>query len=196
MNDQQVSRFLRLINIIDILGIIIVLIIAFYFQFIFNELPCPLCLLQRLGLLAICFGFLLNIHYQPRPSHYALSILAAIITAMTAMRQILLHIEPGDQGYGSAVLGLHMYTWVFIFAALAIIYIAIILSIPRQYHLKKDSEKVVKPKNKLLRTFTSIAFLLFIALLIANIISLYLECGLKECPDNPTNYIISFPYTK
>ncbi|MCF6764499.1 disulfide bond formation protein B [Thiotrichales bacterium 19S3-7] len=191
MNDLKVSRFMRLINTIDIIGIVIILVIAFYFQFALNELPCPLCLLQRLGLLAICFGFLLNIHYQVRPSHYALSILAAIITAMTSMRQILLHIAPGDSGYGSTVFNLHMYTWVFIFSVAVIIYTVIILSIPKQYHLQNNPDKQVDSKNKLLRLVSSLAFLLFAILLIANILSLYFECGLNECPDNPSHYIIS-----
>ena len=33
---------------------------------------------------------------------------------MVAMRQILLHIMPGDPGYGSALLGYHYYCWAFI----------------------------------------------------------------------------------
>ena len=29
-------------------------------------------------------------------------------------RQVLLHILPGDPGYGGEVLGLHLYSWAFI----------------------------------------------------------------------------------
>lgn len=190
MQTTTLNRIIRMINIIDIIGIVIILMIAFYVQFFLDELPCPLCLLQRLGLLALAFGFLLNIRYEPRPSHYALSILAAFVTALTAMRQILLHIAPGDKGYGDAILGLHMYTWVFILASLAIVYLSIMLSIPRQYQLGTTSERPTVPKNRILRYFTLIAFLLLVILIAANIISLYFECGLKECPDNPVQYLV------
>ncbi|MCF6768039.1 disulfide bond formation protein B [Thiotrichales bacterium 19S11-10] len=188
MDRVEISRIIRVLSAIDVIGISIILAMAFYFQFALKELPCPLCLLQRLGLLAIAFGFLLNIRYGVRPSHYALSILAAIVTAMASMRQILLHIEPNSIGYGSTVLGLHMYTWVFILASLAIIYIAIMLSIPKQYLRPDEIGKAIKPKRKLVRLISSAAFLLFIIILSANVISTYYECGLKECPDNPTTY--------
>lgn len=131
MQPLIVNRIIRIINIVDVIGISLILLVAFYFQFFLGELPCPLCLLQRLGLLAIGFGFLLNIRYRPRPVHYTLSILAAFVTALVSMRQILLHIAPGDHGFGSAVFGLHMYTWVFILAVLVIIYVAIILTLGR-----------------------------------------------------------------
>ncbi|MEY8701523.1 disulfide bond formation protein B, partial [Francisella philomiragia] len=68
----------KLLSAIELAGITITIISAFYFQFVMGEIPCPLCLMQRLGLLAIGFGFLLNMHYHVRPSHYALSLLAAV----------------------------------------------------------------------------------------------------------------------
>ena len=44
-------------------------------------------------------------------------------------RQILLHITPGDPGYGSVVLGLHLYTWaLLIFAALGLTTISLTAS--------------------------------------------------------------------
>ncbi|AHB99270.1 hypothetical protein M973_07510 [Francisella orientalis LADL 07-285A] len=51
---------IKFLSAIELTGITITIISAFYFQFIMGEIPCPLCLLQRLGLLAIGFGFLLN----------------------------------------------------------------------------------------------------------------------------------------
>ena len=49
------------------------------------------------------------------------------------MRQILLHIMPGDPGYGSALLGYHYYTWAFIGFAVAIVLIAAMLLFERQF---------------------------------------------------------------
>jgi len=62
----------------------------------------------QFALLAI--GPILNVRFGPRPSHYALSLLAAIVGAAFSTRQILLHILPGDTGYGTALLGYHYYS--------------------------------------------------------------------------------------
>ncbi len=182
------NTFFKVLNVIDVIGIVFILLIAFGFQFYLKELPCPLCLLQRVGLIAIAFGFLLNIRYSIRPSHYAISLLSAVLTSFVSLRQILLHIAPGDTGYGSMVLGLHMYTWLFIVCMLAIIYISIVMSSDIQYKINKDSEKHTVYKSKFLNTLSHIAFALFLAIIVANIASLIAECGFTSCPDNPVSY--------
>jgi hypothetical protein len=55
-----------------------------------------------------------------------------------AARQILLHIMPGDPGYGSALLGYHYYTWAFIGFAVAIVALAVMLLFDSQF---KDDGK-------------------------------------------------------
>jgi disulfide bond formation protein DsbB len=75
---------------------------AFAAQFALHELPCPLCLLQRILFAVLAIGPIMNIRWGPRPNHYALSMLAAIAGAVVSTRQVLLHIMPGDGGYGSA----------------------------------------------------------------------------------------------
>ncbi|WP_409072021.1 disulfide bond formation protein B, partial [Listeria monocytogenes] len=47
-------------------------------------MPCPLCLLQRILFALLAVGPILNIRYGPRPSHYALSLLAAIVGAVVS----------------------------------------------------------------------------------------------------------------
>jgi disulfide bond formation protein DsbB len=188
MENSGVQQLIKFVNALCILGIAVILLAAFWFQFVLGELPCPLCLLQRLGFLAIGFGFMLNIRYKPRPIHYGFALLAAIATAMSAMRQILLHIEPGSSGYGTPILGFHMYTWSFIMACLIIVYCTIILSISRQYHFETDPDASVQYQQPWLKWFNRFVFGLFLALIIVNSVSLFYECGLKECPDNPTSY--------
>ena len=122
--------------------------------------------------------FLLNIRYSIRPSHYAISLLASVLTSFVSLRQILLHIGPNDKGYGSMVFGLHMYTWLFVVCMLTIIYISIVMSFDFQYKInKKSSEKHTVYKSKFLKTLSHIAFALFIAIIIANIVSLIGECA-------------------
>jgi disulfide bond formation protein DsbB len=184
------NDLIKILSAIETIGIVLIIFMAFCFQFILNELPCPLCLLQRLGLLAIGFGFLLNMRFHIRPSHYALSLLAAVFTSFVSLRQIALHISD-PEGFGSTVLGMHMYSWVFVISMLAIIYIAIIMSYPQQYEIRKKPQEVSQAHNKKIRIFTTIVFILFIVIIFANITSTFFECGLYECPDNPTNYILT-----
>lgn len=182
----KVVRILKILNAIDVLGLSVVLLIAFILQIGLHELPCPLCLLQRIGILGIAFGFLLNVQFRIHPGHYALSLLAALLTAAMSTRQIFLHVVPGESSYGLPFLGLHLYTWVFIFCVAVIIYIAIIFSIFPQYAEVEN----IKPKGKTLQVLTHLAFAVVFLLTIFNGISTYLECGFKACPDNPSKYEI------
>ena len=68
----------RNLNAIGALGIAIVLAMAFYFQFAFYDLPCPLCLLQRVAFVAVAFGLCLNLLWGTRARNYALMIVAAL----------------------------------------------------------------------------------------------------------------------
>ena len=98
-----------------------------------GELPCPLCQLQRVAFTALAVGPILTLRYGPHPSHYALVIIAALAGAGIAGRQVLLHVAPGDPGYGSAILGYHFYTWAFVCFAVAIAASAIVLLFDKQF---------------------------------------------------------------
>lgn len=192
MQSSEVIKIIKVLNAIDVLGLAFLLLVAFILQIGFHELPCPLCLLQRLGVLAIAFGFLLNVQFKIRPAHYALSLLSAILTASISVRQIFLHVIPGDSGYGIPLFGLHLYTWVFLLCVGVIIYIAIIFSIAPQYEYDRPS------KTKGMQFLTHTVFVLVFLLAIFNGISTYLECGIKACPDNPVKYEIQLvaPHSK
>lgn len=181
--DYLIIQLERLINALEVGSILIVLLMAFFFQFILQELPCPLCLLQRIGFISISVGFLLNLRFGLRPSHYAISILSALFTAFVALRQIALHVVPGTGSYGSAILGLHMYTWSFIIAMIIAIFTTISLSIDRQYFK-------AHPHNIKWKYLTHTLFAIAILLIATNMISVFFECGLTQCPDNPTHYLI------
>jgi disulfide bond formation protein DsbB len=95
------------LNALSLYALALVLAAAFAAQLLLHELPCPLCLLQRIQFAMLAIGPILNVRWGPRPSHYALSLLAAVVGMAFSTRQILLHIMPGDAGYGSALLGYH-----------------------------------------------------------------------------------------
>jgi disulfide bond formation protein DsbB len=168
------------LNALGLYGIALVLAAAFAAQLWLNELPCPLCLLQRIQFAMLAIGPILNVRYGPRPSHYAVALLTAAAGAAFAMRQILLHIMPGDPGYGSALLGYHYYTWAFIGFTVAIILIAAMLLFDRQFQDDAGRAQV--------GAFACIAVWLVIALSALNVIATVLECGFAACPDNPVEY--------
>ena len=183
------NDLIKALSAIELMRITVTIITTFYFQFAMDELPCPLCLLQRLGLLAIGFGFLLNIRFNIRPSHYTLSLLAAVFTSFVSLRQIALHVTD-PVGFGSRILGMHMYSWIFVTSMIAIIYIAIVTSYSRQYELRTRPQEISQAKNNIIRIFTKVIFIIFLLVIFANVASTFFECGLHECPDNPTTYLL------
>lgn len=152
---------------------------AFVEQIVFGELPCPLCLLQRAGLIAVGLGFLLNLRFGIQPLHYGVALFGALVGAATSVRQILLHIAPGDPGFSKAVFGFHLYTWSFV------TFVCIMLGIALLLCLCKPG-KTERPFNSRLAGLSSLAFLLIVA---ANLISTLLECGFTQCGDDPTSYL-------
>jgi disulfide bond formation protein DsbB len=170
------------LNALSLCAVALVLAAAFTAQFVLHELPCPLCLLQRVMFALLAVGPILNIRFGPRPSHYALSLLAAIVGMTVSGRQVLLHIMPGDAGYGSAMLGLHFYTWALIGFAAAVALLAAILLFDGQF------ETDATPTPAATRTFAHIAVWLVIGLTSLNVVSTLLECGFAACADNPVIY--------
>ncbi len=166
------------LNAIALYAIAAVLLAAFYYQFALGELPCPLCLLQRVAFTALAVGPVLTLRYGPRPGHYGLVILAALLGAAIASRQVLLHIMPGDAGYGSALLGYHFYTWAFLCFVAAIAASAAMLLFQGQF----------VGDGPALGLFEVAAIWLILAITLANGASALLECGFTWCPDTPVHY--------
>lgn len=176
-------EFARKLNIIGVLGICGVLLGAYYVQFVGHEFPCPLCLLQRLGMLGVAFGAMLNLRYGVQPAHYGVSLLSAVFGASVSVRQILLHIVPGTGGFGTPVWGLHLYTWAFIVFVVAIFLIGIMLIFEGQF--KKD---LLHKAPVRIGFFVKTVFLLAVFITAANVVTTFLECGFGACPGNPTSY--------
>jgi len=174
-------RVAVLLNTIGLYAISVILLEAFYFQFVLQELPCPLCLLQRVAFTALAVGPILTLRYGPQPSHYGLTIIAALAGAGIACRQILLHIEPGNSGFGSPILGLHFYSWAFICFVIAIAACAAVLLFNKQF-----SEQTQPPSIGL---FERTAVWLIIAVTLLNAANALTECGFDFCPPGgPADY--------
>jgi len=173
-------RIAVLLNTLGLYAICVVSLEAFFFQLTQQELPCPLCLLQRVAFTGLAVGPILTLRYGPKPSHYGVTIIAALAGAGIAARQILLHIEPGDPGFGSAVLGYHFYTWAFIFFVVAIAACAAVLLFNEQF----SGQDQPPP----LGLFEHAAVWLVIGITLLNAASALVECGFDFCPANPVDY--------
>jgi disulfide bond formation protein DsbB len=169
------------------MGIAIVLIAAFAMQFALQELPCPLCSLQGVALVLCGFGFLLNLRFGVQPLHYGLSILAALFGVAVAGRQALLHIVPGSGAYGSAVSGLHLYTWSLILFGAVIAGVAVLLILGgRPEHDRSDHQAAM-----CFRGIHRFAAWLLVAVTLANALNSFALCGPVECADDPAGYWIA-----
>jgi disulfide bond formation protein DsbB len=170
------------LNALSLYALAGLLAAAFAAQLLLGELPCPLCLLQRVLFATLTVGPILNIRFGPRPSHYALSLLSAVAGAVVSSRQVLLHIMPGDAGYGSALLGYHYYSRALIGFVAAIVLLAVLLLFDRQF----EDDSAAPPIASGL--FVYAAVWLVIGLTALNVASTFLECGPKACADNPVVY--------
>ncbi len=175
---------------VEVAGIVTVLLGAYVVQFGFHEYPCPLCLLQRMAMMLSALGpaaMLAAIH-GPRRYDWDLMTFAygsAVVSALLGMcissRQVLLHILPGDPGYGSAVMGLHLYTWadVVFLVVIAVSGFTMIFAPALQIARRSGPRPMI---SKIVLG----AFLLVIA---ANVVTTFVESGFNLfLPDDPTSY--------
>lgn len=168
------------LNTIALYLVLAVLGSAFYLQFVYYQLPCPLCLLQRVALTLMAAGLVFNLKFGPRARGYGLVLLAAALGGITGVRQILLHIAPGDPGYGMPVFGLHDYTWATIVFAIAIVASAVVLVFDRPLRIAASP--------RVLGGAAVVGVWLALAVTIVNAASALVECGFAQCPDNPVSY--------
>ncbi|HEX3065604.1 MAG TPA: hypothetical protein VHQ39_08980, partial [Dongiaceae bacterium] len=125
-------------------------------------------------------GFLLNIRFGSSTAHYGIVLISAVIGAATSSRQMLLHFKPGDTGFGSALLGLHFYTWGLVAFMAYVVYTGILLFIEAGNH---------REENPVQDGLGRAALWLFLLVVAGNLVSTLLECGVGPCADNPTGYL-------
>ena len=163
---------------------------AFTIQFVEGEFPCPLCMLQRYGMILSTIGALWVVMQARRGTLTAntymqglgMGVLGACAGALVSVRQILLHIKPGDPGYGSPVLGMHLYTWALITFYVVILFVAVLamfapVAIPEA------------PEGSFPKLLSTLVIALFTIVVGANVIAIiFLEGFAWVLPDDPTSY--------
>lgn len=142
---------------------------AYIYQDVESQIPCSLCMLQRLAMLGIAIGPMLNLRIQFSPLHYGISLFGCVFGATVSLRQIALHVCPGFPTFGVRVYGLELYTWAFL------VFVCSFLGLGLLLFLYKEEEK--KP----LSYFEKGAFTAIFLITISNCITTFLECGLTAC---------------
>lgn len=165
------TKTIRFLNAVHVLILAGVLLGAYGVQFMMKEQPCPLCMLQRLSMMGIAVMAICNLKFGIRPAHYGVAILSAMLGAGVSLRQIALHICPQFPTFGEPLLGLDLYWWAFIVFSCSIGAIAIFLAL-----FKKEQEKPMH-----LNWFEKGVFVLMALIIIGNVITTFLECGLGAC---------------
>lgn len=163
------------LNALIVFTITGILLGAYGVQFFGHEDPCPLCMLQRLGMMSVAASLLLNIRFGIRTSHYALALLSSLVGGIVALRQISLHICPGFPKFGFPVLGLSLYTWSFIIFACCVLAVALLLFL---YDPKDKPDE-----NRQVNSWCMTAFLFIFLVTVANVITTFMQCGWGPCQD-------------
>jgi disulfide bond formation protein DsbB len=168
--------------------LVLILGAGFGVQLILGEAPCPLCVVQRTALMMCALGPLYMLR-QARDGTLTcraiaigsgISIISALLGAAVSARQVLLHILPGDKGFGSPLFGLHLYTWALV-AFVSQIAASGLMLIGTSW-LKEQ------PVNYRVANVTAVAFIVIVA---ANLISVIAEAGFNwDLPSDPVGYLL------
>jgi disulfide bond formation protein DsbB len=181
----------RVLNFIGLMAMIGVLIGAYGYQFYYRELPCTLCLLQRVAMIAVAIGAAMNVVLGPDPRHYGVCLVSAVFGGAISIRQTLLHINPffdtatakptlsaaANPPFGHAVMGLDLYVWGVVLFGVVILAVGIVLLFREQFR------SVASEPDWLTRLAGVGAGLLFIVAALQTVTT-FMECGIGDCPNN------------
>lgn len=162
------------LNCIFVLALCCIIFGAFVFQVVYKEAPCPLCLLQRLGMISIICAGLLNLKFGIKTKFYAMALMGAIVGSAVSIRQILLHIIPGSIPFGSPMMGLSLYTWALVTFVVSIIGISFLLYI-------YDPKKHQKSGKIVMSALSKFTFSIALIIVCANLIYTFIHCGFGAC---------------
>jgi disulfide bond formation protein DsbB len=161
-----------------LLVIAAILTAAMGFQYLNGEIPCPLCLLQRVAMFGVCFGLIANFRNGYSDRNTGWSVLFALFLLIVSVRQTLLDIypRPGHAYVGSAVFGIHMPVWSVLIATAILIAFGLKFTI-----LGGDGKRAGRKAAGALGQLAALASIYVIALCAINFVSVVVQCGLDAC---------------
>jgi disulfide bond formation protein DsbB len=167
----------RLILVAMLLVLAAILTAAMVMQFVYGELPCPLCLLQRVAMFGCCFGLIQQLRSGGSERGTGVCLIFSVLLLVISVRQTLLDIfpRPGHEYVGSAVFGVHMPVWSVLIAVALLLGLAVRFALfgsPRAAPLADDS-----PIRRVVQ-----GLVIYVVMLCAvNFVAVVVQCGLGEC---------------
>ena len=154
-----------------------ILTAAMVMQFAFGEIPCPLCLLQRVAMFGCCFGLLHQLRSHRSERGGGIALLFALLLLIIASRQTLLDLvpRPGHAYVGSAVFGIHMPVWS------VVIGVSLLLALALRLALFGGPRIPLHAEPPPLARATRLLELYVVLICALNLVSVVLQCGLGEC---------------
>jgi disulfide bond formation protein DsbB len=154
-----------------------ILTTAMVLQYYGGEIPCPLCLLQRVAMFGVCLGIILHFRHGYSARNDGFAMLFALLLLIVSVRQTLLDIypRPGHSYIGSAILGLHMPVWSVVIAVAILVAYAIKFAVLGGDH-PQDSQT-----SPALARAARLLSLYMVAICLINFASVILQCGAGAC---------------
>ncbi|MEM7174582.1 MAG: disulfide bond formation protein B [Chlamydiota bacterium] len=168
VNRTGVIRFFNGLMALVFMGIILA---AFYQELAHHELPCPLCYLQRLGMVGVSLGNLMNLRFGVKVHYYAFSLFSILFGGGVALRQISLHVCPDFPTFGYPVFGLSLYTWSFLSFCCALFAVILLLF----FHTPEVEEE------RRLNWWEKSAFFVVFIVILANCFAAGQQCKIGLC---------------
>ena len=166
----------RLVLLLMLAALAAILTAAMILQYAFGEIPCPLCLLQRVAMLGCCFGLIRQLRAEGSERGSGISLVFALLLLVISVRQTLLDLfpRPGHAYIGSAVLGMHMEVWSVLVA------VALLLGFAIRFALLGARVRQRTPAAPWCACARGLE-LYIVLLCLLNFVSVVLQCGLGEC---------------
>ena len=181
----------RVLNFIGMMAMVGVLLGAYVYQFLYRELPCTLCLLQRVAMMAIAIGAAMNLRLGPDPRHYGVCLVSAVLGAAVSIRQTMLHINPyfdtragkptleatTNPPFGQALVGLDLYVWGVILFGTVILCVGIV-------QLFRGAARTDGREPEWLSRLAAVGVGVLFFVVAFGTLTTFLECGFGDCPND------------
>lgn len=167
----------RLILLLMLVFLAAVLTAAMLMQYAFEEIPCPLCLLQRFAMFGCCFGLVRQLCAENSERGTGIGLIFSILLLVISIRQTLLDLfpRPGHEYVGSAILGIHMPVWSVFIA------VALLLGFAVRLALIDGPRSAPEKEGSVIRRIAHGVALYVVVICAINFVSVVAQCGIGEC---------------
>jgi disulfide bond formation protein DsbB len=150
---------------------------AAWLQYAGREIPCPLCLLQRLAMFGVAYGIIVNFRHGYSARNDGVSMIFALLLLIISVRQTLLDIypRPGHEYIGSAIFGIHMPVWSILIAT------ALLIAFALKFVVFGNERLADARRFPALASASKWLGFYMVALCVENFVSVIVQCGLGAC---------------